>query len=320
LPVQLTSGPIQFTAPLPSKDGKQIFAVGEQLRGELTRFDPKSQRFARYLSGISAEQLNFSRDGQWVTYVTYPESLIWKSRIDGTQRQQLTVPPLQAAAPQWSPNGRQIAFHGKMPGEKDHLYVIPAEGGSPEAITTSSAAQPAAGAPTWSPDGNSVIFFELGDLGLDRTARILLLDLHTRQVSVLPASEGLFSPRWSPDGRYVVAVTVDPRKLMLFDFRARKWSELVNGSLVAWPEWSTDSKYVFYIADPPGSFDIDSLVLYSRVDINSHRVERVANLEQTRGLHAGRFGTYYGVTPDGSPLFLRNTGFQEVYALDVDLP
>ena len=320
LPVQLTSGPIPFTAPLPSKDGKQIFAVGEQLRGELTRFDPKSQRFVRYLSGISAELLNFSRDGQWVTYVTYPESVIWKSRIDGTQRQQLTVPPLQAAQPQWSPNGRQIAFHGKMPGEKDHLYVIPAEGGSPEAITTSSAAHPAAAVPTWSPDGNSVIFFELGEFGLDSTARILLLDLHTRQVSALPASEGLYFPRWSPDGRYVVAVTVDNQKLMLFDFRARKWSELVNGSLLFWPEWSTDSKCVFYIADPPGSFDIDSLVLYSRVDITSHRVERVANLEQTRGLHAGRYGTYYGVTPEGSPLFLRNTGFQEVYALDVDLP
>jgi len=226
----------------------------------------------------------------------------------------------RCGAHQWSPDGRQIAFHGRMPGEKPHLYVIPAEGGSPEAITSSSAAQPAAVCPTWSPDGNSVIFFEVGDLGLDRTARLLLLDLHTRQVSVLPASEGLYFPRWSPDGRYVVAATVDLRKLMLFDFRARKWSELVNGSLVAWQEWSADSKYVFYIADPPGSFDIDSLVLYSRVDINSHRVERVANLEQTRGLHAGRFGTYYGVTPDGSPLFLRNTGFQEIYALDVDLP
>lgn len=317
-PVQLTSGPIRFTAPLPSKDGKQIFAVGEQLRGELNRFDSKSQSFERYLSGISAEHLNFSRDGQWVTYVTYPESVIWKSRIDGTQRQQLTVPPLQAACPQWSPDGGQIAFHGHMPGEKDHLYVIPAEGGSPEAITTSSAAQPGTAAPTWSPDGNSLIFFEDGELGLDRTARILLLDLHSRQVSVLPASEGLYVPHWSPDGRYVVASTVDLRKLMLFDFRDRKWSELVNGSLVVWPEWSADSKYVFYVADPPGSSDIDSLVLYSRVDINSQKVERVANLEQTRGLHAGRFGTYYGVTPDGSPLFLRNTGFQEIYALDVE--
>jgi Tol biopolymer transport system component/DNA-binding winged helix-turn-helix (wHTH) protein len=320
LPVQLTSGPIQFTAPLPSKDGKQIFAIGQQLRGELTRFDRKSQKFLRYLSGISAEQLNFSRDGQWVTYVTYPESVIWRSRIDGTQRQQLTVPPLQAAWPQWSPNSRQIVFEGRMAGGKSQLYVIPAEGGSPEAITTSSAAQHAVAAPTWSPDGNSLIFFELGDLGIDRTVRILLLDLHTHQVSALPASEGIFFPRWSPNGRYVVAGTVDSQKLMLFDFRDRKWSELVNESLVAWPEWSADSKYVFYVADPPGRFDGDSLVLYSRVDIRSQKVERVANLEETRGLHAGRFGSYYGVTPDGSPLFLRSTGIQEIYALDVDLP
>jgi Tol biopolymer transport system component/DNA-binding winged helix-turn-helix (wHTH) protein len=232
LPVQLTSGPIRFTAPLPSKDGKQIFAIGVQLRGELTRFDLKSQSFVRYLSGISAEHLNFSRDGQWVTYETYPESVIWRSRIDGTQRQQLTVPPLQAACPQWSPNSGQIAFHGHMPGEKDHLYVIPAEGGSPEAITTSSATQPVAVAPTWSPDGNSLIFFEGADLGPDRTTRILLLDLHTRQVSALPASEGLYWPRWSPDGRYMVASTLDNQKLMLFDFRDRNWSELVSGSLV----------------------------------------------------------------------------------------
>src|SRR5262249_14406276 len=108
-PVQLTSGPIRFTSPLPSKDGKRIFVIGEQLRGELTRFDLKSQKFVRYLSGISAEQLNFSRDGQWVTYVTYPEAVLWKSRIDGSHRQQLTVRPLQASVPRWSPNGQQIA-------------------------------------------------------------------------------------------------------------------------------------------------------------------------------------------------------------------
>ena len=316
LPVQLTSGPIRFTAPLPSKDGKQIFAIGEQLRGELTRFDLKSQRFVRYLSGISAEQLNFSRDGQWVTYVTYPDSVLWRSKIDGTQRQQLTVPPLQATEPRWSPNSQQIVFAGYMPGEKSHLYVIRAEGGSPEAITPAGSGttlEAALGDPTWSPDGSSVVFFEVSEFGLDRTTtRILLLNLHTRQVSPLPGSEGLYSPRWSPDGRCAVAVTVDGQKLMLFDFQTQKWSELASGSLVGWPEWSADSRYVFYIDARP--------LAYSRVEINDHKVERVANLEQARGLNVGRFWSYYGVTPDGSPLCLRNTGIQEIYALDVDLP
>ena len=99
---------------------------------------------------------------------------------------------------------------------------------------------------------------------------------------------------------------------MLFDFQAQKWSELANGSSLGWPEWSSDSKNVFYIDDKP--------LVYSRVNINDHKVESVANLEQTRGLNAGRFWSYYGVAPDGSPLFLRNTGIQEIYALDVDLP
>jgi Tol biopolymer transport system component len=143
-PVQLTSGPIRFTAPLPSKDGKRIFTIGEQLRGELTKFDLKSGTFVRYLSGISAEQLNFSRDGQWVTYVTYPESVLWRSRSDGTQRQQLTVPPLQVAAPNWSPNGQQIVLSGNMPGEKSNLYLVGAEGGNPVPIAEGS------GNPNWS--------------------------------------------------------------------------------------------------------------------------------------------------------------------------
>jgi Tol biopolymer transport system component/DNA-binding winged helix-turn-helix (wHTH) protein len=310
-PFQLTSGPIRFTSPLPSKDGKQIFAIGEQLRGELTRFDLKSQKFVRYLSGISAEQLNFSKDGQWVTYVTYPEGVLWRSKIDGSQRQQLTVPPLQASAPRWSPNGQQIVFAGYMPGEKNHLYLIAAEGGSPEAITTSSAVQPAVGDPQWSPDGNSVMFFEVNDLGLDRTSRLLLLDLHNRQVSPLPASEGHYSPRWSPDGRNVVALTWDGRKLQLFDVQSQKWSDLASGSL-GWPEWSADGKYVSYI-------DIESLA-YSRVSVTDRKVERVANLEQARGLNAGRYWSYYGAAPDGSPVVLRNTGIQEIYALDVDFP
>jgi len=311
-PAQLTSGPIRFTSPLPSRDGKRIFAIGEQLRGELTKFDLESQKFVRYLSGISAEQLSFSRDGEWVTYVTYPEAVLWKSRINGSHRQQLTVRPLQASGPRWSPNGQRIVFSGNMPGEKPHLYVIPAEGGSPEAITASSAGQTGAGDPTWSPDGNSVIFFEVNDHGLDATSRVLLLDLQTRRVSPLPASEGLYSSRWSPDGRYVVAITWDSRKLRLFDFQGPRWSELANGS-VGWPEWSLDGKSVFYIDGGPP-------LTYSRVDIKNHKVERVADFEHVRGENAGRVGAYYGVAPDGSPIFLRNTGIHEIYALDVDLP
>jgi hypothetical protein len=44
-PIQLTSGPLDFHMPVPSPDGKKIFAIGVQLRGELTRYDSASRQF-----------------------------------------------------------------------------------------------------------------------------------------------------------------------------------------------------------------------------------------------------------------------------------
>ena len=54
-PLQLTSGPMTFSSPLPSKDGKKLFVVGALARGELARYDAKSAEFVPFLSGISAE-------------------------------------------------------------------------------------------------------------------------------------------------------------------------------------------------------------------------------------------------------------------------
>jgi eukaryotic-like serine/threonine-protein kinase len=79
-PVQLTSGPMGVGMPVPGKDGKKLFAIGFQSRGELVRYDPKSRQFVPYLPGISAEGLEFSRDGAWVAYVAYPEGTLWRSK------------------------------------------------------------------------------------------------------------------------------------------------------------------------------------------------------------------------------------------------
>jgi hypothetical protein len=67
------------------------------------RYDPKSKQFAPFLAGISAGELDFSRDGKWITYVSYPEQALWRSRVDGSDRLQLTYPPVLASLPHWSP-------------------------------------------------------------------------------------------------------------------------------------------------------------------------------------------------------------------------
>ena len=71
-PVLLTSSPLGSFTPVPSKDGKKLFVVGRTYRGELQRRESKSGQFTPFLSGISAEDVAFSKDGKWVAYVSYP--------------------------------------------------------------------------------------------------------------------------------------------------------------------------------------------------------------------------------------------------------
>ena len=83
-PVRLTNGPLSYSSPCPSRDRKQIFAVGTKWRGELVHYDIKSHQFLTFLSGISAIDPTFSRDGKWVAYTSYPDHTLWRSRSDGT--------------------------------------------------------------------------------------------------------------------------------------------------------------------------------------------------------------------------------------------
>ena len=107
--------------------------VGRTYRGELERGDPKSGRFTPFLSGISAEDVRFSKDGQWVAYVSYPEGILWRSKLDGSDKIQLSSPPLLAVLPRWSPDGKQIVFEDYSFG-KPKIYLVSADGGSPQQL------------------------------------------------------------------------------------------------------------------------------------------------------------------------------------------
>lgn len=100
---------MNLASPLPSADGKKIFAVAVRQRGQLVRYDGKSRQFAPFLSGISAGGVDLSRDGQWVTYVVFPEGTLWRSKVNGSERLQLTMPPMEVNLPRWSPDGKRIA-------------------------------------------------------------------------------------------------------------------------------------------------------------------------------------------------------------------
>jgi DNA-binding winged helix-turn-helix (wHTH) protein len=112
-PVQLTNGPLDFISPVPSGDGRRVFSVGVQPRAELVRYDTKTG-FAPYFGGISGIGLAFSPDEQWVAYISVPEQALWRSKVDGSDRLQLTnASEMWAGLPRWSPDGKQIVFMGR---------------------------------------------------------------------------------------------------------------------------------------------------------------------------------------------------------------
>ena len=184
--------------PSPSTDGKRLFALGQELRGELMRYESKPDRFASFLSGISAWGLDFSLDGKWVVYITYPQGELWRSRVDGSERQQLVKNSLEVYLPHFSPDGKTVALMGRKPRENWKIYLLPADGGVPKPLDEGSAKE---FDPTWSPDGNAIAFG--GQYG-DHDAGIRIVDLKTRKVSELPDSKGLFSPR---GGRPTAAIS-----------------------------------------------------------------------------------------------------------------
>jgi serine/threonine protein kinase/Tol biopolymer transport system component len=308
-PVQLTAGPLSFEAPQASADGKKIFAVGSQLRAELVRYDSKSTQFLPYLGGISASDVTFSRDTRWISYVSFPEGNLWRCRSDGSEKLQLTSVPLFVERAVLSPDGTQVAFSALQRGkaEQEKLYVVPTAGGPLHQFTVN---QFAVQSVSWSAAGDAITFVE-SETTPDH-AFVRTVDLRTLKVSTLPDSQGRLGATPSPDGRYLVADTVDGQKMMLFDFGKQRWSELVKAS-IGYKQWSQDSKYVYFdtgYGDDPAFF---------RVRVADRKLERMVSLKNLRRVVAP-FVSWSGLTPDGSPLLMRDTGTQEVYALDFEEP
>jgi eukaryotic-like serine/threonine-protein kinase len=311
---RLTNGPLSYESVAPSPDGKHLFAVGTWNRGELVRYDMKSQQFVPFLSGISAVEPTFSQDGRWVAYASYPDGSLWRSGVDGSEAKQLTYPPMEVMLPRISPDGTRVAF--TVPQRESYQpqsFVVDVDGVlPPKAIPIGNASWAASA--SWSPDGN-LLLVDSGIQGKLRSnknsSELRIADLRTGKTSVVPLSQGLIGVGWiSKDS--IVAATQDATKLLTFDFTTQKWSDLTAGALTAMAI-SPDRRYVYYTTGgaAPKAW---------RLRFADHRIETITSLEDAT--RAGKMGWLGGieVAPDGSPLLTRETGTQEVYALNVRWP
>jgi len=229
---------------------------------------------------------------------------VWRSKVDGTERLQLTSRPMVAGAPQWSPDGRQIAFAGNIPGKTiKRIYIVSADGGAPKEVTKGERVD---FYPNWSRDGNSLFF------GSMASTAIYQLNLKTSQVTTLTGSKDMWFPILSPDDNYIAALS-STNHLMLFDLKTEKWTELTK-TQADYPAWSHDGKYVYFSSTAGGE------PAFCRVQIKDHKLERVASLKEVRRPTSGTFASWTGLAPDDSPLALRDISNYEIYALDWQLP
>ena len=314
--IRLEGSPIQWGPPIPARDGKTIFADGSIARGEILRLNAKTKKFEPFLGGISAKNVKFSRDGQSMIYVTYPDGILWRADKDGGHPFRLSDPPLNAFLPRWSPDGAHILFEDTS-GPRSEIYLVSSGGGSPQRLFPDS--KESMGDADWSADGSRIVF----DVppAWDPKAEIRIFDVKTNQVSTVPGSIRLFSPRWSPNGRYIVGLSsLDNKSLSLFDVNTQQWSKRLENFAVEFPEWSKDSRYIYFVGFPSnngqGPEETGSQGLY-RIRVGGGKPELVADL---KGLTLANGGSEFGgIDFNDTPLIVRDTSIDDLYALTLEV-
>lgn len=312
-PMQLTFGPLAFGMGAITPDSKHLLVGGFDNRGQLVTYDPAIKHSVPYLGGISATQVAFSKDGKWIAYVSVADFTLWVSRVDGSGKLQLTYPPSATALPRWSPDGTKLAFMSAQIGRPWKIFTISAQGGTPEELLPQDSAEDD---PGWFPDGNRLAFSRLPDA--TNASDVRILDLNTRQVTVIPGSEGLFSPRVSPDGRYVLAMDFARRstRLYLYDFASGKWSKwLSDADGISYPAWTMDGKFVQY----SNVMSRTSTPAYNRVKLGDPQAQHLFGLSDANP-YATNMGPWSSITPENSMMYTQDVSSQNIYELDVDFP
>jgi DNA-binding winged helix-turn-helix (wHTH) protein/Tol biopolymer transport system component len=314
-PVQLTFGPNNSGGLITSEDPNRVFVWSGNEQLELARYYPDSGRVQPLLPGMRSPVLGISPDGLWLTYAAGGELV--RSAPDGSNRRPLASGFAPIDQIQFSPDAKRILFHTAEGAKSDKFFLISADGGPATEVSLGGGHLE----PVWYPDSTAIAFAKWATekpLTLAESG-IFLLDLRTSKIAKIPGSEGLIHPAFSPDHRFLTAITnwdlnpTQPSRVMLFDVQRKTWREIAHGTLVNPVQWSKDSRY-FYYQDILGEGQPGF-----RYSIPNNKSEAVVDFEAL--LHAGYVRcSFVGFAPDGALLVSLRRNEVNIYRLDLDLP
>lgn len=307
-PVRVTNGPLSYKSPSSGRSGQRIFFIGQDVRSRLEQYDSERKEYVPIRGFLAtAAHVRFSRDGQWVTWVD-SNSRLWRARANGTDKLLLTPDSMQVFMAEWSPDGKRLALMARGPGQPWQIYIVSADGGSPERLLQENRNL---GDPSFSPDGKYIVFGMVPELMEQKnvTSSLGMVELATHHVTEVPHSQGLFSPRWSPDGHFIAAVAWDQTKVMLYDTQSQVWKTLAVTSS-ANPVWSRDSKALYIHA-----YLEETKPIY-RVNVPSGEMVKIASLSNFPVGSSITKIDFSGITPDDAPLVHTEISSGNLYTLD----
>ena len=189
---------VSYSTPSFSPDGSSIaFTRSSESQGDIFVTDANGSSPPRRLTvahGWYNSNPSFNPRGQRIVYMGNsegpPELYIMDS--DGTDAAKLTRydfdPNNYRAEPDWSPDGRLIAYQEMLNG-RFQIRTIPAGGGTPKQLTNEGANEQ----PSWAPDSRHLVFTST------RTGvrQLWVLDTESNRVRQLTKAEGSRLAAWS---------------------------------------------------------------------------------------------------------------------------
>jgi len=301
-PTLLHSTPARIDKLAASPEGKYVFFVSYQERGELARYDAGRGEFRPYLPGVSARFVSFSKDGQWIGYTSTPGDILWRSRTDGSEPVRLSPPGIRAYTPNWSPDGSVIAFMAFVPGQGPRAYTVAASGGVPQRIGDEHTRF---GTPQFSPDGTKVL------LGVAGEEKLAILDWKTKAVAWLPNPGGYGWAIWLADRQHLVEFGAE--EAVRIDVATGQRTVLVEKCRSNGGYLSSGGDFIYYqVVDQPGQ-------PIFRVPARGGPPERVTSFGSVLQSDPSRY-ELVGLDPSDAPIASIHRTNSDLYSLELELP